>query len=1016
MKKQVFTLLTGLALSAAWANAQVPKVTGTVVLQEDGLPVVGASILVKGTSIGAITDIDGKFVLNGVPDSAKTIIISFVGTETQELPIQSVLNVVLKSDIEVLDEVMVVAYGTAKKSSFTGAASSVDAKKILKDAPVTSFEQALQGATTGLTVNTNSGQPGAGLSIRIRGTGSMNASNEPLYVIDGVPVVSGDIAVSGVRGDSKSFNVMASINPSDIEHITVLKDAAAASLYGSRAANGVILITTKKGKEGKTQVNFKANWGFSDWAVKNREHVTGEQQHELTYEAFFNEGVLYKKMTEGEAKNYAEMNANKFAPLRDHYSDWETALFKKNAFNQNYEFSAQGGNEYTNMFASLNYKKEDGMVNHTGMEGFTGRVNVTHKSKDGKTQMGANISFSKQKSEVVPEGGAYANPYFVINNYATPNVPIYNEDGSYYEGFPISALNLPNPLKDQGLDKNTSEVLRSSNSLWAMYRFFDGLTIKQTLSYDFIDNQSTTYWPMDSNNGEVHKGLMIKLPYQRHNIYSSTILNFNKTFAKKHSLDVLVGWDVDDRREQYVQAVGSNYPHNKLPELENSSKPMTVSSSYKEDHLLSLLSRVNYDYADKYYFSANYRRDGSSRLGINNRWGDFWSVSAAWRLTSEEFMKKLAFINDMKVRMSYGVNGTLPSSYYAHLGLFGYGFNYQDQPGSAPTTIPNPNLGWEKNHNLNAGLDLRLFNRLNIAVDYYYRKTTDLLQDVPVSGTTGFSTTLRNVGAMVNQGVEIDLNIDVLRDTPLKWSTGLVLSHNTNKVTKLYGGKDIIGGSSILREGESYYSWWSREWAGVDPQTGEEQWVLNTENEDGTLNRELTKDPNKAQRVIIGKPDPTLTGGWRNNISWKGLDLSALFSFSLGGHVLDNPALSFTDNDGAVAYQVIGVQQLDRWQKPGDVTKVPRRINNYQWAKYGSSRHMQSSNHLRLKMITLSYNLPSKWSHAAGMSHVRFFTSGNNLLTWAAYKNIDPEQPVDGFAGLSLPNLKSVTFGVEVGF
>ena len=324
-------------------------------------------------------------------------------------------------------------------------------------------------------------------------------------------------------------------------------------------------------------------------------------------------------------------------------------------------------------------------------------------------------------------------------------------------------------------------MLRSTNSLWASYKIIEGLTIKETISYDFIDNQSTTYWPMNSNNGEAYNGLMIKYPYQHHNIYSSTVLNYTNTFADKHNLDVLLGWDVDDRKEQFVQAVGANYPHDKLPELGNTSEPMTASSGYSEDHLLSLLSRINYDYDDKYYISANYRRDGSSRLGANTRWGNFWSVSAAWRLSQEAFMKNLTYVDDLKLRVSYGINGTLPSKFYSHLSLFGYGFNYQDQPGSAPTTIPNPDLGWEKNENFNIGFDARLFGRLSVAFDFYNRETKDLLQDVPVSMTTGFNNTLKNVGAMNNRGIELDMNYDVFNETAVKWSTGIVLSHNKTR-------------------------------------------------------------------------------------------------------------------------------------------------------------------------------------------------------------------------------------------
>lgn len=894
--------------------------------------------------------------------------------KTQEVKIKPVVNVVLHSDTEVLDEVMVVAYGTAKKSSFTGSASSVDGAKALKDIPVTSFEQALAGTTPGLTINGSSGQPGAALEIRVRGTGSMNATNEPLYVIDGVPVVSGDVAISAVKDDSKSFNVMSSINPSDIESITVLKDAAAASLYGSRAANGVILISTKKGKAGKTRINFKANWGFSDWAMKNRENVNGTQRRELTYEGAYNEAILYgipdadgnyTPATEEQAKAYAQAAADVYAP--DYNEDWESVLFRKHGSSQNYEFSAQGGDERNSFFASLSYKKDQGKANNSKMDGFIGRINATHRSADNKWQMGANVSLSKQESQVVSEGTSYANPFFLINYVITPNIRIYDEDGNYDMSSPIIQAYFPNshPVEDLQKDKNKSNVFRSLNSLWASYEIIDGLTLKENLSYDYVANKSLTYWPMDSNNGADLEGLGSNYILNQHNIYSSTTLNYVNTFNEKHNLDVLAGWDVDDRRVEYVMASQTGYPHNKLPESINAASPMEGTAYYEQDHLLSFLSRVNYDFDNKYYLSANFRRDGSSRLGVNDRWANFWSASAAWRMTQEEFMHDLTWLNDLKIRASYGVNGTLPNSYYSHLSLYGYGYNYQDKPGSAPVSVPNPDLSWEKNKNFNIGFDARLFDRLNVTFDYYTRRTSDLLQDVPTSMTVGFSSMLKNVGEMKNQGVEVDINVDVFKHSQVRWNTGLALSHNSNKVTKLYEGKDIIDGSRITREGESYYSWWSREWAGVDPQTGEEQWVLNTKNEDGSINRGLTKDPTEAQRVVIGKPDPKLTGGWRNSLSWKGLELNMLFNFSLGGKVYDTYRTSFTDTDGYAVWYNMSTDQLNRWQKPGDVTDVPRRINNYVWGNYGSSRFMKDLNYLRLKSLSLSYSLPQKWVNKA---------------------------------------------------
>ena len=1024
MKRKLMLLMTCLFIGIGLVNAQVSKVTGTVTSHEDGLPVVGASVLVKGTTVGTVTDIDGNFTITNVPSSAGTLVVSFIGMKTQEVAIKPVVKVSLHSDAEVLDEVMVVAYGTAKKSSFTGSASSVDGAKALKDIPVTSFEQALAGTTPGLTINGSSGQPGASLEIRVRGTGSMNATNEPLYVIDGVPVVSGDVAISAIRDDSKSFNVMSSINPSDIENITVLKDAAAASLYGSRAANGVILITTKKGKAGKTRINFKANWGFSDWAMKNRENVNGSQRRELTYEGAYNEAVLYgipdadgnyTPATEEQAKAYAQASADKYAP--DYNENWESAFFRKHGSSQNYEFSAQGGDERNSFFASLSYKKDQGKANNSKMDGFIGRVNATHRSADNKWQMGANVSLSKQESQVVSEGTAYANPFFLINYVITPNIRIYDEDGNYDMSSPIIQAYFPksHPIEDLQKDKNKSNVFRSLNSLWASYEIIDGLTLKENLSYDYVANKSLTYWPMDSNNGADLGGLGSNYILNQHNIYSSTTLNYANTFNEKHNLDVLAGWDVDDRRVEYVMASQNGYPHNKLPESINAASPMEGSAYYEQDHLLSFLSRVNYDFDNKYYVSANFRRDGSSRLGVNNRWANFWSVSAAWRMTQEEFMHDLTWLNDLKIRASYGVNGTLPSSYYGHLSLYGYGNNYQEKPGSAPVSVPNPDLAWEKNKNFNIGFDARLFDRLNVTFDYYTRRTSDLLQDVPTSMTVGFSSMLKNVGEMKNQGVEVDINVDVFKHSQVRWNTGLALSHNSNKVTKLYEGKDIIDGSRITREGESYYSWWSREWAGVDPQTGEEQWVLNTKNEDGSINRGLTKNPAEAQRVIIGKPDPKLTGGWRNSLSWKGLELNMLFNFSLGGKVYDTYRTSFTDTDGYSVWYNMSTDQLNRWQKPGDVTDVPRRINNYVWGNYGSSRFMKDLNYLRLKSLSLSYSLPQKWVNKAQLNNVRVFVSGSNLLTLTSYKFTDPEMPVNGMPTFGLPNLKTVTFGIELG-
>lgn len=915
------------------------------------------------------------------------------------------------TDSVVMDEVTVVAYGLSDRVSFTGAVSTVKGNPVFRDLPVLSFEQALQGRVPGLVVNTTSGQPGAELNLRIRGAGSINASNEPLYVIDGVPVTSGNIAFSPVKNDTKAFNLMSSLHPGDIESITVLKDAAAASLYGSRAANGVILITTKRGQAGKSRFRFKANWGISDWATKNKETLSGEQQHELTYEAYYNEAVLYKKWDEEKATAYAKENAGLYAPLREEYSDWEGELFNRHSVNQNYEFSASGGKGGNLFYASLSYNKDGGMVSNSSMEGFMAKLNLTNQLAE-NVIVGANLSLSKQHSNVVSEMAQEGNPYYMLRYLYKPNYLIYNEDGSFNEKLPNGSA-MTNLVKDRGLDKQISDVFRSMGIVWGTYEFMKGFTLKQSVSYDFILNESTLYWPKNSNAGKITQGLMVKTPQQRHNIFSSTLLNYTRTLKEVHKLDLLAGWEVDDRTIKYVQAKGTNYPGDKLPELENAATPALAASGITNDRLLSFLARVGYGFADRYYFSANYRKDGSSRLGVNSRWGDFWSVSGAWRVNRENFMNDIRSIDNLKIRMSYGVNGTLPNSEYGHLSLLGYRSVYMDEPGSSIVSMANPDLTWEKNCSFNVGLDLDFLERFSLVFDFYNRETKELLQDVPVSMVTGFETTLKNVGRMNNRGVEMDLNAEVFSKTAVKWSTGLVLSHNRNKVKELYGGKDIVDGSRILREGESGYSFWSREWAGVDPETGEEMWVMNTKNSDGTLNRELTKDGNKAQRVIVGKADPNLTGGWRNMVSWKGLELSVLFSFSLGGNVMDD-LWTMTDSDGYFPLNTIGVKQWDRWQKPGDKTDVPRRINNYTYGRHASSRHLISTDHIRLKNLSLSYSLPSEITRKAKMGGVRVFFAGTNLLTWAAYDDLDPEQPVAGFTTFAFPNLKTYTFGIEI--
>lgn len=930
------------------------------------------------------------------------------------LLIISVMNVFAQenvSDSVMMKEVLVVAYGKTDKYSYTGSAATLSTDKGLSDLPVNSFEQLLQGLLTGLNIYPISGQPGTALNLRIRGTGSMNASQEPLYVVDGVPVVSGNIAVSAVSGDTKSFNAMNFLNPADIGRITVLKDAAAVSLYGSRAANGVILITTKHGNSGKTCFRFRGDWSIGDWACRNKETLSGEQQHELTYEAFYNEATLYRHLPEGEAETYARQNAVLYAPLLKKESDWEKALFRNHSIRRNYQLCAMGGKEANSFYASLNYTEEDGIARNSDLEGFRAKLNLM-RSLTENLILGVNVTLAKQNSRTIPEMARNANPWYMLHYAYKPNYPIYNEDGSWFHDFPGQPT-LTNLVEEQGLDKNESDVFRNCMAVNLSYHLGKRWKIKQLLSYDFILNESTLFWSPKSSNGNPSHGAGVKIVQQLHNVYSSTLLNYRALMRKAHRLDIMAGWDADDRTKKYLQGKGTDFPGDYLPELENAAVAALVASGKTTDRLLSFLSRLDYHYEDKYYLTLNYRRDGSSRLGSDKRWGNFWSVGMAWRLNHERFLKKWSGLNEWKIRMSYGVNGNLPITEYGHLGLLKYGANYTDLPGMKFAGFANPHLSWERNYSFNVGMDLLGWKRFSCTFDYYRRTTTHLLQEVPVQMVTGLEKALKNIGEMRNVGLEAAMDVKVGRVKSMQWESGLVLSHNRNKILKLYEGRDIIDGSRIWREGTSYYAFWSREWAGVDPETGEEQWILNTPLPDGRLDRSVTKDGNQAAKVIVGNAEPKLTGGWRNRLHWKGIDISCLFSFSLGGKVMDD-LWTYTDSDGYFAFNTIGVKQWERWQKPGDKTDVPRRINRYKYGRHGSSRHLFPTDHLRLKTLNLSWTFPQRWWRACCIQTARIYVTGQNLWTWAAYDDLDPEQPVEGFTTFAFPNMKTWNFGFEI--
>lgn len=1007
------------------AYAQKRQIEGTVISQEDKEPLIGATVIVKGSLSGAETDLDGHFTLEVDPD-AKFIIVDYIGMKQTQVPIpkSGILNVALQPEAMNLDEVVVTGYGNFSRSSFTGSANTLRAD-LLKEMPVVSIEQKLQGMTSGVNITGSSGQPGANASIRIRGMGSFNASNEPLFVIDGVPVTSGNLSTGS--GSEASYmnnaktNIMSTINPSDIENITVIKDAAA-SLYGSRAANGVILITTKQGSKGRTRVTLNASAGFSDAAVDFRPTLNGEQRRELLYEGLVN--YAQDQIAKDPAsftqtpEEYANANIGAYTSVPAlGYTDWKDVLMRQ-AVHQNYEASVSGGSENTTVYSSLGYQKQEGLVENSSMERYSGRFNVQQKiGKRGEA--GANLMFSQVNQEMNEERTSSINPFYCMAVATPPSYPVFNEDGSYANTYPGTNVN---PLRDMRTDYNRVRMTRIFGTAHGAVEIIKGLKLKEVLSYDYSIQKDARYFnalsgagPKSGSDAQSSKGF---IEYGK--LISSTSLNYVRTFANKHHLDVLAAYEAESFQTDKAAGEKSKMPSDQLFEPDNAAVINSFVSSTQDYRLLSYLTRLNYDYDNRYYIAGSFRRDGSSRLAPEHRWGNFWSVSGMWHLGAEDFMKAIKpVLSDVKIRASYGVNGNQPGSYYGYMGLYSYGKNYMDNPGSYESTQANPNLKWEKNYNMNLGLDLAFIDRIFVTLEYYNRDTKDLLYNRPISATTGFLNYLGNLGQLNNKGVELEVRSLNISNADFNWTTVLNLTHNKNKIVALDGNLDQVVESSwfIRKIGLPFNTFYVKEFAGVDPSSGNALYYKNTEDENGNLDRTLTQDVNEAQAVPYKQVDPKISGGLTNILSYKWFDLAFTLSYSLGGYSFDKTG-TYIETDGASeGNRNLPIYELDRWQKPGDITDIPRFVlGRSDKVSGGSSRFVHSTDHLRLKNLTFGFTLPHNWTDKVLLDKVRVYFSGSNLLTWAKWKQYDPEVPVSGEVFCETPPMRTFSFGVEVNF
>ncbi|WP_276480458.1 SusC/RagA family TonB-linked outer membrane protein [Paraflavitalea pollutisoli] len=1054
MNKQMLVLLFVLVTGSLTTFAQT-SIRGVVTDNTTKSPVPSATVQVKGTSTAVITRTDGSYEIT-LPAQATTLVFMVTGYIPKEVTVggRTEINVALETDWSSLDEVMVVAYGTAKKGTYTGSANVIKGSEI-KDPPNTSFQGALVGRVPGVQVTAPSGQAGATPSIRIRGIGSINASNEPLYVIDGVPMISGDQGnLSGSYIGSN--NIMNTLNPADIETITILKDAAASSLYGSRAANGVVLITTKRGKKGKPVVHLASSVGITpSWATDNYEVGGAQEQINMLYRILY-DNKTSAGQTAAQANTYAlgQLNSKfnrhgyKFSTagtaLSDNvniagmtdglvnregtYFDWDDAYFGTGIYQTN-DLSVSGGDQNTTYYTSLNYTKDQNRVRINKFDRISGRVNLSQKV--GKyLEFTTNIGIARNKQVGFNDTrNTGANYFFQVRNLLWP----FYWPTDYKTGLPFTARYgslAQNNLYYNDQWDNSSITKRFSINETVQLNILPELNIKSVFSFDNSEIKDHLYYSPTHYNGVATNGTISETGTTITKLVSSNTANYAKNFGL-HNVSVLGGFEVEKNRTNFQNSIGTNLPSSVLTTL-SPAGAFTASGFEYGNSIVSLLSRVEYNYNQKYFLSGSYRRDGSSKLAPETRWGNFWSVAGSWKISNEEFMKNITFLSNLRLRGSYGINGTLPTQNFGWRSLTSYTLRYNGNAGGFLSTNANPDLTWETNYTTNIALEFGLFKqRLTGTIEYFNRDSRDLLQDVPTSTTTGFSSNLANVGEINNKGIELELGGDIIDNKTFRWSASVNASFITSKVTKLYGGRDIIwydptGGDSraqfIYREGSSTLSYYGYEWAGVDPKNGNNVWYVNnpTDAKAGDFlynDRGATYTFNKANYKIIGDAMPDVYGGLNTDVSYKGITLGFNFIYKIGGKLYDG---AFKDvADDGYYWERIRVKSLygDMWtpENTGGTMPLLRGTDLTDPMQY-STRQMSSASFLRLKNINLSYDLPRNVIGKVGISTARVFFNGTNLLTFSKYKNADPEVNQYGTRGWETPFGKTYTFGIELNF
>lgn len=1018
--------------------AQEKDVSGVVVLETSGETLVGVTVQEKGTNNAVVTDADGKFTIHPHGKNA-VLIFRFVGCVTQELPAKAKMNVVLKEDLLQLEEVLVTAYGTSKKTSFTGSAAVIDNKKIER-LQVSSVSQALQGGSTGVQVVSSDGQPGSDATIRIRGISSINGVSSPLYVVDGTPY----------------GGYINAINPADIESITVLKDASATALYGSRAAAGVVMITTKKGKSEVPQFNFRANWGFSQLAVDMHKTLSPNGYHEMSWEAIRN-GYLDNGngISDYAAGVYASDNllnylkVNMYGNERPVGNDgkllpgltglwgkkgWEDALFKKR-LRQEYNVDVNGSTKRVNYFMSLGYLGDKATLTVSEFERYSGRINLNTTIKEW-FEMGMNASFahavnnSPDQSRVIRFVREVPDIYPVYEwDYNTgaykrdENNRLIPDFGAYR---PTTAWPNANPLAESRYDERYSEHENVSIRLNAALSLPYNLKLKATGGVDY-SIASGYYYYNDQYGWAASVGGQSSRDRNRFFVTTfNTILSWDKVW-RKHHLNVMGGHEIYASKSNFLSAKKENFPMSGMTELGGAATLKEATSAEDNLRLEGYLFKLDYDFGDRYYISGSYRRDGSSRFASAKRWGDFWSVGASWRISNEGFMSSIGWLDNLKLKASYGAQGNDNiGSLYGYQGSYASGWNDNTHPGYLVGALPTPHLEWETNRQFNMGFDTRIFNRVEFSFEWYSRKTENLLfwRDLPPS--SGISSVKDNIGDLRNRGIEVQINSVNILTNQFRWETDFNISHYRNEILKL-PVKEKINGLHKWKPGKSVYEFYMPEWAGVDPATGDGnfwqdvydrneqgQLITNANGENIPVGKMKVQNYGSATRYFQGSALPKVFGGFTNNFFYKNFDLSVFLYYSIGGLAYDSDyaQLMHSGNIGINWSKDI----RDRWTPSNRYTNVPRVTTASNEWNSTSSRFLYDASYLRVKNITLGYTLPETVTKRCHIDKLRLFVRADNLFTWTKHKGMDPEMSIDGISANRLTSMKTLSAGLDLTF